>query len=471
MRHLSARVSWILFGLVLILLISVGVAAARLTRSLADSEQWVSHTHEVQAEIGELRGTVLNADNLRLRALLITPAPALPDYTAQIRQAKAHMDRVRALTHDNPRQQQRLGQLAEFVERKFGVLNRSINLIQNRGSEQAQNALSLESLDISNEIMELLGAMDIEETSLLRGREHVAAETYGRVRIALGVAFATAVVILFFTFYQLTVELRDRRAAEDAVRKLSARLLHLQDAERRKVARELHDSIGQYFVSLKMNFDLLRQGVSQEEMERVFADCVTLLDRGIVEARTLSHLLHPPLLDEAGFLSAARWYVDGFSERSKISVTLEAPPDLPRMPKDVEIALFRVLQESLTNIHRHSGSRSAEVRMAVMDGSVALFVRDFGKGISPDLLKQFETTRTGTGVGLAGIRERMCELGGTMELSSDGKAGATLEVSVPIPKKASLNSGESSGDGVAEAAKVSPREEDTPGLLMIDAIV
>jgi signal transduction histidine kinase len=434
MRHLSARASWALFGLVLLLLIGVGVVAARLTRSLADSEQWVSHTHEVQSVLGGLRGQVLSADNLRLRALLITPSSGTPEYGSAARLAHEDWEKVRTLTQDNPRQQARLVDLAQLLQQKFAILNRSSSLLKVKNSESEQNRLSIDSLQSTNQIVELLNVMDSEESSLLQGREHVSSETYAQVRVALGGAFAAAVLILSFTFYQLTIELRDRKRAEDAVRKLSSRLLQLQDAERRRVARELHDSIGQYFVSLKMNFDLLRMGTTQEETNRIFTDCVDLLDRGIVEARTLSHLLHPPLLDEAGFVSAARWYVDGFTERSKIRVTLESPPELPRMSKDIELALFRVLQESLTNIHRHSGSASAVVRLAVMDGNISLFVRDFGKGIPPALLKRFENTHTGTGVGLAGIRERMSELGGTMELSSEDSGGMTLEVSVPVPK-------------------------------------
>lgn len=473
MRHLSARVSWVLFSLVLILLISVGVVAGRLTHSLADSEQWVSHTHEVQAALGSLRSRILAADNLRLRALLITPRPDLPDFRLLAVLAHSDLQKLTTLTWDNSSQQTRVASVGQLLEQKFSVLNQSLSLMKSGGSAMQQNQLSIESLRISNQINDLVTLMDSEEGNLLRTREHASSQTYSQVRLALGIAFAVAVLILFFTFYQLTIELRDRRRAEEAVRKLSARLLQLQDAERRKVARELHDSIGQYFVSLKMNFDVLRDETSKTEINRIFADCVELLDRGIAEARTLSHLLHPPLLDEAGFISAARWYVDGFTERSKIKVTLDAPPELPRMSKDIELALFRVLQESLTNIHRHSGSPSAEVRLAVMDGSINLFVRDFGKGIPSPLLKQFEETRTGTGVGLAGIRERMSELGGTLELSSDGPGGTTLEVSVPVPKDNSQvrSSGQTPKDRVTLSVGATGRkDEDTPGLLLIDAI-
>ena len=238
------------------------------------------------------------------------------------------------------------------------------------------------------------------------------------------------------------------------------------------MARELHDSIGQYFVSLKMNFDVMRSEPSAVERERILEDCRDLLDRGIVEARTLSHLLHPPLLDEAGFLSAARWYVEGFTDRSKIQVKLDTPDDLPRLGKDIELALFRVLQESLTNIHRHSGTRSAEISLTTRDGTIRMTVRDFGKGIPASLLKQFEETRSGTGVGLAGMRERMSELGGTMELSSNGPGGTLLEVMIPLPPadgKAPSSSQTPQSEIRSSADATSRKKEDAHGLLFVDA--
>jgi signal transduction histidine kinase len=161
-------------------------------------------------------------------------------------------------------------------------------------------------------------------------------------------------------------------------------------------------------------------------------DAKSLIDRAISDTRTLSHLLHPPLLDEAGFGTAARWFVEGFGSRSQIATTLQMPPNLHRLPSEIEIALFRILQESLTNVHRHSGSKKVEVRLTLNDSSVSLIVEDHGKGMSRDVLADFAESGTHVGVGLAGMRERAKELGGTLELTS-GKKGTRLQVVVPIP--------------------------------------
>jgi signal transduction histidine kinase len=154
-----------------------------------------------------------------------------------------------------------------------------------------------------------------------------------------------------------------------------------------------------------------------------------LLNHCLTEIRTLSHLLHPPLLDETGFASAAQWYVEGFARRSRVAVELHFTP-LDRMPANVELVLFRVLQETLTNIHRHSGSSRAVVRLDFDGKQVTLEVRDFGHGIPSDRLARFQSSGTGVGVGLAGIRERVSELGGRMDIASS-QDGTTVKVFVP----------------------------------------
>ena len=159
-----------------------------------------------------------------------------------------------------------------------------------------------------------------------------------------------------------------------------------------------------------------------------------LLDQSIAETRTISHLLHPPLLDEAGFSSAAKWYLEGFAQRSGIEVKIDLPENLERLPKAIELGLFRVLQESLTNIHRHSGSSRAEVSLKVFPEKVVLEVRDFGKGIPPRLLESFRTRGISSGVGLAGMRERVRELGGRLEIQAKSP-GSLVSVALPLTEK------------------------------------
>jgi signal transduction histidine kinase len=220
----------------------------------------------------------------------------------------------------------------------------------------------------------------------------------------------------------------------EALRALSSRLMRIQDEERRRIARELHDSLGQYLAAAKINLDVL--STEKQNGNAIYLrDAKNLIDRAIADTRTLSHLLHPPLLDEAGFGTAARWFVEGFGQRSKITATLEMPPNLHRLPSEIEIALFRILQESLTNVHRHSGTKKVEVRLTLNESSVSLVVEDHGKGMSRDVLARFAESGTNVGVGLAGMRERAKELGGTLEVRSGN--GTHLHVVIPIPAAAS----------------------------------
>ena len=160
-------------------------------------------------------------------------------------------------------------------------------------------------------------------------------------------------------------------------------------------------------------------------------ECTDILGRAISETRTLSHLLHPPLLDEAGFASAASWFVAGFSQRSGIPVSLDLPQDLQRLPDVVEIALFRVLQESLTNVHRHSRAKSAEISVDADAEQVTIEIRDHGRGMPPHIIRQIEAETSKLGVGLAGMRERIHELGGSFTVSSSDR-GTTVRASIPL---------------------------------------
>ena len=222
---------------------------------------------------------------------------------------------------------------------------------------------------------------------------------------------------------ELEVELRTK-----ALRQLSSRLLSLQDSERRRIARELHDSLGQYLVGLKLNAHMLRQSPEREEL---WNEADNLMEQCITEVRTLSYLLHPPTMDAAGFASAARWYVEGYGQRSGLDVTLDAATDMARLPDAIELALFRVLQEALTNVHRHSGASAASVVVRQDAEQVVLEVTDNGQGMSEELLRHYHATGGGTGVGIAGIRERVRELGGRLILKSDG-SGTLVRVVVPL---------------------------------------
>jgi two-component system, NarL family, sensor kinase len=212
-----------------------------------------------------------------------------------------------------------------------------------------------------------------------------------------------------------------------ALRRLSVKLLRVQDEERRRIARELHDSLGQDLTAAKISLDMLAQDIPNDSVH--LRDAQQLVDRSIADTRTLSHLLHPPLLDEAGFVSAARWYGEGFGKRSGIAAQLQLPEGVHRFPRHTETALFRILQEVLTNVHRHSGSRAVEVCVTADPSRVVLTVKDFGSGVPQEVLDRFWKTGA-VGVGLAGIRERLKELGGTLEIESSLEC-ALLKSTIP----------------------------------------
>jgi PAS domain S-box-containing protein len=242
----------------------------------------------------------------------------------------------------------------------------------------------------------------------------------------------------------LLAEVKERKLAEKklassekSLRDLSRHLLRSQDEERRRIGRDLHDSLGQSLAVLKMNLDSLDLQVGTEQngtAARAVNSCVNLAEEALREVRTISYLLYPPMLEEMGLKSAIPWYLDGFSKRSNIKTTLEVDPGFDRLPPEVELALFRILQESLTNIHRHSGSPTAKIKLSLANGWAAMEITDEGKGIPAGLLEQSGEDWMGSlGVGLRGMNERMRQLGGRLEVSSTEK-GTVVTAGVPAEK-------------------------------------
>jgi signal transduction histidine kinase len=250
---------------------------------------------------------------------------------------------------------------------------------------------------------------------------------------------ATRTAELSQALAKLESEIGVRKNIEKRLRTLSLHLMQVRDEERRRMARDLHDSAGQTLAAIKMSLAMLEQTASAgPETLKHFNDLNALADEALREIRTTSYLLHPPLLDEAGFASAARWFVEGFKKRSGIQVGCEVNEPDERLPEAVELALFRVLQESLTNIHRHSGATSAAVKCVHHCGGVELEVSDNGRGLSPEQLKRFQESDGGSGVGIAGMRERVRSLGGRLSVQSNGN-GMTLTVSLSNAQQKSAN--------------------------------
>jgi signal transduction histidine kinase len=227
-----------------------------------------------------------------------------------------------------------------------------------------------------------------------------------------------------------TAELEMRNSE---IQDLSRRLLRAQDDERRRISRELHDSTGQLLVTLKLNLAAMASSQNPAQKQVLIQGATAIVDEMTRQLRTMSYLLHPPLLDEAGLAPALKWYVEGFCQRSEIEVQLDMPPDMERLPRDMELTIFRVIQESLTNVHRHSHSRTAEVKLKTDVDRVFLEITDQGAGFPP-------TSQSGTkngravlyGIGIRGMKERVQQFGGELIVKSD-PSGTSLRALLPKP--------------------------------------
>lgn len=405
------------FGAAVILLVVSAVAAYATVARLRIAERWVGHTRDVQSSLADLNNISARAGRARTQYVDTGDSDFLNDYQSAAANVHSTMQVIERLLADNPEQSELLRQLKSLTDHRLELLSQSVELKRSGSADaQEQARLRLEILDASTQADTLFQTMQNKEQLLLDTRRERSDRLFRITAYILSATFIVALALFFFHYRLLNAELNAREQAEASLRALSVRLLELQDQERRKFSRELHDSLGQYLVGVKMNLTMLGNSVPPNAL---IPECIKLLDQAMTETRTISHLLHPPLLDEAGFASAAKWYVEGFSKRSGIQTSLEMADNLGRMSSSLELALFRVLQESLTNVHRHSKSRKAEVSLIASNRHVVLQVRDYGKGVPPDVLDRFRRKRAHGGVGLAGMRERINELGGRMDMHSD----------------------------------------------------
>ncbi len=240
-------------------------------------------------------------------------------------------------------------------------------------------------------------------------------------------------------------DITERVRAEEELRRLSGRLLRLQDEERRKIARDLHDSTGQELVALATMLGQLRASIPQAKRKshRIFSECKALADKCIRDVRTLSYVLHPPVLDEAGLGDAIRDYVDGFTKRSGIHVELDMSPRVGRLARDTELVLFRVVQESLTNIQRHSGSPQAKIRVN-RNSHLTLEISDLGRGFSGTKQTRKKEARFEVGVGIPSMQERVKLIGGRLDIDSTDH-GTTVRVTIPIGENSREKTSHSGG--------------------------
>jgi PAS domain S-box-containing protein len=238
----------------------------------------------------------------------------------------------------------------------------------------------------------------------------------------------------------IMTEISKLKEAERSTQDLSRRLLHVQDREHRRLSRELHETVGQNLAALRTSLAVLefKDPLLDDQAKQAVAQAAHLVDLSLKEIRTVSSLLHPPALEEAGLSPALELFVEGFAKRCGIQVRMELPPDPFRMPSEMELALFRVVQECLANIHRHARSESADIRIQSLHNAVLLEVADYGRGMPPQLQAELQQGPGAGGTGISGMRERVAEMDGRLEIDSNGN-GTTIRVLVPLQAQIAAN--------------------------------
>ena len=417
------------FATAVALMVAGGLGAAATVVRLLKSAEWITHTYEVKLAVDKEELLLSEAARARLNYVNSGNESYVGAFDSANSQALADVQRIRELTNDNPAQQEFCKQLDELAKRRLGILNAAVDLRKSGQIDDAKQAVfSRDNMAVSQDIDSLIQKMDQEEDVLLGQRVSRSSNLFILFLVILASTFAVAVAFFWIHYRLIANELEAREQAEASAHRLSARVLRLQDEERRRLSRELHDGLGQNLVAAKLALSNL---ASTYPNDPEVADCLKSLDDSLAEARTISYLLHPPLLDDIGIASAARWYLEGFAKRSGIEVSTDIPDSDKRMPHSMELALFRVLQESLTNIHRHAKSARADVSLRMGKDYAVLRMRDYGKGIPRETLEHFLHDGTHVGVGLAGMRERVTEQNGAFEINSD-ENGTVIEVRIPL---------------------------------------
>ena len=429
-RLMSSRKSAkVAFASAVALLLLCGLSAMVLISRYSISAQWVNHAYEVKIAAGRVESAVSEAARDRLIYITDGDPSYLKRYESAKKEVAEDLLRVRQLTIDNPLQQDKFNGLEKVANRRIALLQDSIDArTSGQPDTSLQTSISLENTKLATDVASAVAEMENVEEMLLASRKNASSRLFAAVVWIISTMLASAVVLLWIHYRLLNQELGKREDAESDARKLSVHVLELQDEERRKFSRELHDGLGQILVVAKM----VAISVSEKHPdEENIPELIDLLNRSIQETRTISYLLHPPLLDELGIASAANWYVEGFASRSGLQISAKIGNEIGRLPRAVELVLFRVLQESLTNVHRHAKCMKAEVSLDVADGNAVLQVRDHGVGIPAEKLHHFRSKGTHAGVGLTGMRERVREQGGQFEIRSN-QSGTELVVTIPL---------------------------------------
>ena len=417
------------FSLALALLCFSGIAATVTIVRLYNTQALVNHTYRVEVSLGDLESALGEVGRNRVAYITSGTDEALANFNAATKRVAPALNRVRQLTSDNPAQQSLCDRLDANANQRMAPSFASVELKQQgRGDPAEQLEINSEVSKAGFETASLSQQMRQNEDRVLEGRAHLSRFLFAATLWILVALFASSALLFWIHSRLLNRELAVRRSAENQLRQLSGRLLRVQDDERKRIARELHDGLGQNMAAAKMTAGIMLDGNPDDPHLQELA---ALLDDSLSQTRTISYLLHPPLLDEVGLVSAAKWLIEGYTRRTGVDVSFQIQTQLERLPRNSELALFRIIQETLTNIHRHSKSAKAEVSIRATPHKIILLVRDYGKGMPAETLANFESNGIHLGVGLSGMRERVRELGGKLRIKSDG-AGTEINVEMPL---------------------------------------
>lgn len=435
------------FAWALALLIASAAFCGYTIYRLEASEQWLHHTYNVQLGIAGIEHSLTKAGRGRTAFVESSDPASLEDFEDASAAVPRQLANLRQQIADNPGQIARLDALAALAQQRLQILQKSVDLKKSGQSDPAaQTRFTLELVRAGIDTASTADAMQRAEDALLQKRSSLTSTLLSLTLAAIFATFAVSAVLFWINDRMLGRQLHERQAAEHNAQLLSTALMRIQDEERRKFSRELHDSLGQTLAAAKMLADSVSSRLPEDA---VLTQLCKLLENALKETRTLSQLLHPPLLDEVGFMSAAHWFMEEFSRRTGVNVDFRHDPDFPELPKNVELTLFRILQEALTNVHRHANSSQARVELNRQGNQVRLAIRDYGVGFPEEKLARFQSNGSGVGVGLAGMRNRVREQGGTLSVTSESTGTIVL---AELPTDYALNAPESPPRGVARTS-------------------
>jgi signal transduction histidine kinase len=426
LRYPSPRT--IFLSAIALLLFSAMTAGWTIYR-LYESEQWVHHTFEVELHLGSVESNLSRAGRARTMYVTTGDPQALQEFAKARGAAFDDLSAVRSLTSDNAEQRDRSDQLETAMTARLAAVEKGIELAKSGNTDKlAQADLTAVIVEWANRTAAITEEMKQTEEALLKQRTEIAGNLFRLILVVLLLTFLLAVFLIWEHYSRLVQELNDRTLAEQRSRGLSLQVLRAQDEERRRIARDLHDGLGQSLAAARIISESYLQSHPNEE---AIIELNTILDDSLNGARNLSYLLHPPLLDEIGLASAIEWFVEGYAKRTGINVSFEVKGTTRRLPQVTELTLFRILQESLTNIQRHAKAPGAEVALRYDNDHVGLRVRDHGMGIAPERLHEINDRGPQLGFGLTGMKHRVQEQSGTFALTSGG-SGTTIEVKLPV---------------------------------------